>query len=125
MFSVLDEHRIAIAHIASPGSVRNAQTHPQVCVSFVDVFSQRGFKVYGRARYLAKDEADCAELLPPLRAMAGEAFPIHGVILVEAERTATIVAPSYPFVQGTTEASQRASAIRTYEARPRLTKALL
>ncbi|HEX9869830.1 MAG TPA: pyridoxamine 5'-phosphate oxidase family protein, partial [Candidatus Tectomicrobia bacterium] len=41
-----DDH-IVIADIASSHSVRNVRAHPQVCVSFVDVFRQRGFKITG------------------------------------------------------------------------------
>lgn len=118
VFAALDERRLVIAHIASPGSVKNIRTHPEVCVSFVDVFSQRGFKVYGRARFVRRDEIEYAEVVPPLEAITQGAFPIHGVIVVEVERTATIVAPSYRLVPGTTEVSQRAAAMRTYGVVP-------
>ena len=34
--------RIIIAHIASPQTVRNITSNPQVCLSFIDVFTQKG-----------------------------------------------------------------------------------
>lgn len=118
VFAALDERHLVIAHIASPGSVKNIRTHPEVCVSFIDIFSQRGFKVYGRARFVRRDEIEYAEVVPPLEAITRGAFPIHGVMMVEVERTATIVAPSYRLVPGTTEASQRASAMESYGVVP-------
>lgn len=49
IFASHGDDRIVIADIASSGSVRNVQGRPKVCVSFVDVFRQRGFKLTGRA----------------------------------------------------------------------------
>jgi hypothetical protein len=50
IFAVFDSTHVVIANIASPTSVRNVLVNPRVCVSFVDVFVQKGFKVIGTAR---------------------------------------------------------------------------
>ena len=47
MFTYLDDHTLLIANIASPNSVRNIAQQPKVSVSFVDVFTQKGFKLKG------------------------------------------------------------------------------
>lgn len=38
---------ILIANIASPNSVASIQSHRKVCMSFIDVFTQKGFKIKG------------------------------------------------------------------------------
>jgi uncharacterized protein len=49
IFDHYNDDRIIIADIASSDCVRNIQAHPAVCVSFIDVFRQRGFKMIGQA----------------------------------------------------------------------------
>lgn len=119
IWAVADEAHIVIAHIASPTSVRNALAHPKVCVSFVDVFVQKGFKVLGEARLVTPVDADYSRWSPPLIAMAGPKFPIHGVLVVRATRVEPILAPSYRLHADTvTEASQVQAAMRRYGVRP-------
>jgi predicted pyridoxine 5'-phosphate oxidase superfamily flavin-nucleotide-binding protein len=50
-FTFRGESELVIANIASPESVRNIQANPNVCVSFVNVFKQKGFKLSGTAEY--------------------------------------------------------------------------
>jgi len=119
VFAVFDREHLVVANIASPRSVRNVAANPRVCVSFVDVFVQKGFKVAGTARVVAKGAADYARWAQPLERLAGPRFPIHGVIVVRAEAIEPIVAPSYRLYPGeVTEASQVAAAMRTYGVRP-------
>jgi predicted pyridoxine 5'-phosphate oxidase superfamily flavin-nucleotide-binding protein len=56
IFAVFDPEHLVIANIASPTSVRNIAVNPRVCVSFVDVFVQKGFKVLGTARNVRKQK---------------------------------------------------------------------
>ena len=49
VFVVADETHIVIANIASPQSAKNIRANSHVCLSFVDVFVQKGFKVTGSA----------------------------------------------------------------------------
>lgn len=114
LFRVAGEDRLEIAEIASPTSARNLRVNPRVCVSFVDVFVQKGFKVRGRARLLTPEDPAFEAAAGPLRVLTGDAFRIRGVISVTAEAVAPIVAPSYRFVPGTTEADQVAAALRRY-----------
>jgi uncharacterized protein len=106
--------RILIAHVASPISVRNITGNPNVCVSFVDVFTQRGFKVTGRARILEPENPEFAEIAQPLKQIATERFPVRAVIEVEPLRLARILAPRYHLFADTTEAAQVGRAVRTY-----------
>lgn len=88
-------------------------------MSFIDVFSQKGFKVLGSARNVRKGDAEFEAWSAPLEAKAGARFPIHGVLVVRATRVEPIVAPSYRlYPESTTEQAQIESAMRTYGVRP-------
>lgn len=115
IFTVFGSIHLVVANIASPTSVRNIDVNPRVCVSFVDVFVQKGFKINGLARNVSRQDPDFSRWSTPLEAMAGPRFPIHSVIVIEADAVEPIIAPSYQLhPTETTETSQIASALRTY-----------
>lgn len=119
IFAVVDAEHLVIANIASPTSVRNLAVNPLVCVSFVDVFVQKGFKVTGAARNVRRQDADFAHWAASLEAKAGPRFRIHSVLVVRAKAIEPILAPSYRlYAAETTEQSQVASAMRTYGVKP-------
>ena len=119
IFAVFDTEHLVIANIASPASVRNIEVHPLVCVSFVDVFVQKGFKVLGTARNVRQQDADFSQWAAPLVAKAGPRFPIHSVLVVRATSVEPILAPSYRlYPADTTEQSQVESALCTYGVKP-------
>jgi predicted pyridoxine 5'-phosphate oxidase superfamily flavin-nucleotide-binding protein len=110
---------VVVAHIASPVSARNIAQQPQVCLSFVDVFVQKGFKLKGTAQVVAADDPAFARWAQPLLAMVGQRFVIQSVLVIRVTAVATIVAPSYRFyADETTELAQVASAMRTYGVQP-------
>ena len=49
-FLYQDGH-IIIAHVASPQSVTNIESSASVCLSFIDIFTQRGFKIQGLQKW--------------------------------------------------------------------------
>ncbi|EGI77412.1 pyridoxamine 5'-phosphate oxidase family protein [Hylemonella gracilis] len=115
IFAVLDSEHIVVANIASPGSARNIRANAKVCLSFIDVFAQKGYKVLGLATEAQPSDADYARWADPLRAMAGERFPIHSVFVVRATKVEPIVAPSYRlYPLETSEAMQIEAALRAY-----------
>ena len=119
IWAVFDAAHIVVANIASPTSVRNVATCEKVCVSFVDVFVQKGFKVLGRARNLTPRDAAFAAWVEPLARKAGPRFPIHSVIVVEASAIEPLVAPSYRLYPGETTAhNQVVAAHRAYGVGP-------
>ena len=120
IFAVFDSTHIVIANIASPTSVRNVLVNPRVCVSFVDVFVQKGFKVMGTARNVSRSANDFPLWSAPLEAKAGPRFPIHSVLVVQAAAVEPILAPSYRLYPGeVTEQSQVAAAMQNYGVMPR------
>lgn len=120
VFTALGRDAVLIAHIASPGSVRNLEANAQACLSFVDIFSQKGFKLRGTAEVVLPADARFAGLEAPLLAITQGVFPIRAVMVLKVAEVETILAPSYRMVPGTTEASQREGAMRTYGVMPRL-----
>jgi uncharacterized protein len=118
IFAAFDENHLVIAHIASPISVRNIQQNPKVCVSLIDIFVQKGWKLLGQARYVnAHDEAFHA-YAKPLLAMTSDKFNIQAVLVVKVEQAHPIVAPSYRFYpDSTTEEGQMDAAMKAYGVR--------
>ncbi len=115
VWAIVDDEHVVVAHIASPLSARNIAQQPLVCLSFVDVFVQKGFKLKGNAHAVCADEPAFSHWAAPLLAMVGQRFVIQSVIVIRITSVAPIVAPSYRFYpQVTTESSQIASAMKAY-----------
>ena len=74
VWAIADDHHVVVANIASPGSVRNIAQQPKVCLSFVDVLVQKGFKLQGIARAVLPADADYGKWAAPLLVMTGIAF---------------------------------------------------
>jgi predicted pyridoxine 5'-phosphate oxidase superfamily flavin-nucleotide-binding protein len=115
VWAIADDEHVVLAHIASPVSARNIALQPQVCLSFVDVFVQKGFKLKGSAHEVRAADPAFARWATPLLAMVGQRFVIQSVLVIRVTSVVTIVAPSYRFYPyETTEVSQVTSAMRTY-----------
>lgn len=115
VFAVFDAQHVVVANIASPGSARNIGAHPQVCLSFVDVFVQKGFKLLGSARNVRPEDAEFSAWAKPLEAMAGPRFPLASVFVILVSALEPILAPSYRLFPGEVdEASQIKAALKRY-----------
>ena len=115
VFAVADDEHIVVANIASPRSAANLRVNGQVCLSFIDIFAQKGFKIIGTARDVPPSPPEYARWEAPLRAMTGDRFPIRSVFVIRALAVEPILAPSYWLHPAeTTEASQIRAALRTY-----------
>lgn len=119
VFAMVDDQHVVIANIASPHTVRNIAINPQVCLSFVDVFVQKGFKLQGLAHTVASGESDYSFWAAPLEQSVQGKFKILSVIVVKVHSVAPILAPSYRFYpQDTTEQSQIDAAMNRYGVKP-------
>jgi predicted pyridoxine 5'-phosphate oxidase superfamily flavin-nucleotide-binding protein len=118
IFALYGGDRLVIADIASSNSVRNIRHRPTVCVSFIDVFRQRGFKIVGTATIIGSGEDDFSIVGAKLLRMAGHAFPIRHVISVQIDTTSRIWAPSYRVYPDQTEAERMQQAYRAYGVYP-------
>lgn len=94
VFTYYDDH-IIIANIASPRSAANIKQHNQVCVSFVDILEQRGFKIYGTATLLHHTHGEFAARAKCLQQITQGLYPFTTIIDVDVTAISKIVAPSY------------------------------
>lgn len=119
VFVLQDATHLLIANIASPNSVRNVRQNARVCVSLLDIFVQKGAKLYGTAQEILPDQPEFSALEGLLLPLTEGLFPIHSILRIEITRTAEILAPSYwMYPESTTEAKQIASAMQQYGVKP-------
>jgi predicted pyridoxine 5'-phosphate oxidase superfamily flavin-nucleotide-binding protein len=115
LFAVVDDDHLVIANLASPVSATNIRAEPRVCVSLIDVFVQKGFKLMGHATDIRTDEPEFAQWAAPVLNQAGDRFTVRSVFRVRVQAVTPILAPSYRFYpEQTTEAAQVESALRAY-----------
>ena len=113
------EQYILIANIASPNSMRNIRQNNRVCVSFINIFTQKGYKIFGTADEIQPSNPSFEALVQPLEALTQGLFPIQSIFRIEVHQTFPIIAPSYYLIEGATEQSQIESAMRTYGVQPK------
>ncbi len=114
IFAAYDDRTVLIANIASPTSVRNIRTNPTVCLSFIDVFIQKGYKLKGLAEFVPAIDVRFKQLQAPLLEMTKGILPIHGIIAIQVQSIESIFAPSYRLIEDTTEATQISNALSAY-----------
>jgi uncharacterized protein len=119
MFTLYDDSTLLVANIASPNTIQNIETNSNVCVSFLDIFVQKGFKLKGVAKVIDKTDIDYDEKLKILTNLFTDKFPIKSIIEINIRKVDKIVAPSYYLYPETTEESQIESAMTTYKVRPK------
>lgn len=108
---------VLIAHVASPKSVRNIRANPNACLSFVEIFEQRGYKLNGRARVVEPGDPDYESRVAPLEQIATEHFGVRAFIELEVLSAVPIVAPRYKLYKDTTPEAQAARAVKAYNQR--------
>lgn len=118
IFTYKDETTLLIANIASPNSIENIKYNPNVCVSFVDVFVQKGFKIKGIAILIDRNYASFKEKTKLLTDLFTDNFPIKTLIEIKVTKVDIIQTPSYFLYPDTTEQSQIESAMKTYKVKP-------
>lgn len=117
LFTYKDERTLLIANLASPNSVGNIKVNPHVCVSFVDVFVQKGYKLKGKAQLIHRGEISFNEEVKPITDLFSDKFPIISVIKIAVEKIEPIQAPSYFLYPDTTENKQIENALKTYKVK--------
>ena len=107
--------RILVANIASPTTVRNIRSHPRVCLSFVDVFFQKGFKIRGTAVVIDPGDAAFDKSKGRLLETIGTTFSILSVIEVTPVRIEEIIAPSYRLFPDSKPVDRVRESLKTYQ----------
>ncbi len=99
--------KIIIANIASPQSLKNILFNDKVCVSFIDVFVQKGWKIKGEAKVILPDYPEFKVYNAILEEMTKGLFPFKTVFEITPLSVKEIVAPSYFLYPETTSESQQ------------------
>lgn len=118
MFTAVSDKTLLIAHLASPNSIRNIKENPRVCVSFVEVFLQKGYKLKGTANVIEQTDPVFAIRATALIDRFGSTFPIKAVIAIDVDTVEPILAPSYFLFPDITEHEQVNAAMQTYKVKP-------
>ncbi|HEY7773733.1 MAG TPA: pyridoxamine 5'-phosphate oxidase family protein [Marinagarivorans sp.] len=114
MFTHHGDNKVLIANIASPQSAANVASNPNVCVSFIHVFKQKGFKLVGKARLIHRSHSEYQTLEDKLYALGGREFRLASIFEVTVYAVSPIIAPSYLLFPQTTEADQIKKAKKAY-----------
>ncbi len=114
IFNYYKSDKIIIANIASPQSVKNIRANKKVCLSFIDILVQKGFKVTGHAEIINNSHPDFSEMEKVLLKMTEGKFPFKTIICITIIKIKPILAPRYILFPGTTEEEQIDSAKAAY-----------
>lgn len=119
IFTFYGDSGLLIANVASPQSIRNITENENVCVSFIDIFIQKGYQLKGTAKVIRKSDQEFGKLVRPLAEIAGDKIPIASVIQILVKSAKPIIAPNYILFPDTKEEEQIASAMKTYKVVPK------
>ena len=114
IFTYIGENQIVVANIASPQTVQNIKTNNKVCISFIDVFVQKGYQVKGIAEIIESTDDEFSELSEPLLKMTKGKFPFTSLTRISVENIKPIIAPSYYLMPDTSEEKQVEVALMAY-----------
>jgi len=118
IFAPFKDDSIIIANVASPNSARNIRENGKACVSFVNVFTQKGRQIRGTALELRKGDDGFSEIEHVLLDISMGEIPFKSAFRVMADGISEIVAPRYRLFPETTEQGQIASAMSSYGVQP-------
>lgn len=114
VFARFGTDRLLIANIASPRSVKNIRSNPEVCVGCLDIFVQKGYQLRGTARIVESDDPEFSVMETVLLNITGGRFPFRTLTEIIIHAAKPILAPSYLLYPETSEAEQIAAARRAY-----------
>lgn len=110
------EKQLLIANIASPQSVKNIRANPQVCVSGVNIWTQKGQQCKGKAVVIDPKNKKFEQKETLFKTLIQGKFKVLHIIQIQIETVKEIKAPSYLFIKETTEQSQLEAAKMRYRA---------
>ena len=115
LFIYPNSNEIWIANIASPQSIRNIQENPHVCISGIDIWTQKGLQCKGQAQIIEPQSKNFSKMKLVFEALNPEQYRILQIIKIQIEKVKEIVAPSYVFNPKTSEASQIKASKQRYK----------
>ena len=117
VFTHWNQQQIIIANIASPQSAKNIKSTHQAAVSFIDIFTQKGFQVKGNAEVIRNGMEAFNQLRAPLMEITQGIYPFAEIFVINVGKVKEIIAPSYRIFPERTESDQIENALNTYNVR--------
>ena len=106
-FVIIDDARIAVGNIRSPGSIANLRKRPQVEVCFIDVLTRKAVRVTGTATIVSRANANTILTTAFLRDWSDYIDHMTSFIDITITAAEMILSPGYDL--GFTEAELKAS----------------
>ena len=94
-FAVVDAATVAFGEIRSPGTLRNLAANPAVEVNFVDAFTRRGCRLFGKAHAVQQGEPGFDESLRFFTDYGSLVPRIRAVVLIAVTRALPLSSPAY------------------------------
>ena len=114
IFCAHGTEQVLVANIASPQTLQNIKSNPQVCISFIDILLQKGYQLKGKAEVVFQSDERFETLSKPLIFMTQGQFPFGSLTSIQIESAKPIIAPRYLLYPETTEKAQIESARKLY-----------
>ncbi|MEC7265421.1 MAG: pyridoxamine 5'-phosphate oxidase family protein [Bacteroidota bacterium] len=114
IFTYYEKDKIIVANIASPQTVRNITQNENVCLSFIDIFIQKGFQIKGKGEIIKKTDLEFDGMEKILTKLTDGKFPFSTITKITVHGIKPIIAPKYVLYPETTEEEQTASAKKAY-----------
>jgi general stress protein 26 len=96
-FIALDGETIAFGEIRSPNTIANIAHDPRIEVNMVDVFSRKGARFRGTARFVARGEDEFDALYPRWEEIWGPEFSalFNGFVVIRVTSVKPLTSPAY------------------------------
>lgn len=89
------DNELLIANVSSAKQVRDILKNDSVCVSFAHVFKQKGFQLYGKARYIPTTSEEFDPLYAKFLPLTEGKMPVFGVIKIQVTEVNPIMSCRY------------------------------
>ena len=94
--TVWDAHHLMFADIASPGTIENLASNPNVEVNVVDPIARKGYRFRGNATvYTSGDMFDRGLAVLRERGFTTKAERVRSIVVIEVTDAAALVSPAY------------------------------
>jgi len=113
-FKAFGDDSIIIANIASPQTIKNIKENNQVCLSFIEVFVQKGFQLKGIAEIITEEHEEYKAMKNSLEEFTQGAFPFKSITRIKVEKVKKIIAPSYKLFPDISEEEKIVEAKKSY-----------
>lgn len=115
VFTYYQDRYIIVANIASPNTVKNIKLNNKVCLSFIEVFIQKGFQVKGSAEIISRKHSDFNDIAKGLLSITKGLYPFQSITKIKVEHVKPIIAPSYHLFPDIPDATRIENAKNAYD----------